>query len=217
MLLVHSLVALFSLMMLVRHGPRALLFLMPRAVRVTGDVDAPSRSTGQVAAGELLEPLGFRRLGVRRERGPLGGLAMEVDAWAHADGTCADVYPVAGRDVAVAFLTSFADGFQLATSNFRRKALETAQGRLGGLEGAALEGALAAHRKAAGPLSQRHGAAAPVEDLAARIEAARRFYAGVGGAELRRPAGMSLLNSVVALLLLATSVKFALRALGYLE
>jgi hypothetical protein len=151
-----------------------------------------------VAAGERLESLGFPRLGLRRERGPVGGLDMEVDAWAHPDGTCADAYPAGGRTVAVAFLSTFGDGFQVGTSNFRRTAVERPDGRVGGIEGATLEAALAAHRKAVEGLSA-HGAPRPV---------------GVGGAELRRPALMSLLNASLAILLLASSIRQGLRALG---
>ena len=217
MLFLNALVAVFALVMLARHGPRAVLFLAPRAVRVSGEADAPPRTTGQVAAGERLETLGFRRLGLRRERGPLGGLDMEVDAWAHADGTCADAYPVRGREALVSFLTAFGDGFQIVTSNFRRAAVEGPAGRVGGLAGSPLESALAAHRKAAEPLAAAHGAPQPAQDLEARIGLARRFYAGIGAAELRRPALMSLLNSALALLLLASSVKIALRGLGVLK
>lgn len=213
MLFLNALVAAFALVMLVRHGPRAVLFLAPRSVRITGDAAGTPRASGQVAAGERLESLGFRRLGLRRERGPVGGLDMEVDAWAHPDGTCADAYPAGGRTVAVAFLTTFADGFQVGTSNFRRTAVERPEGRVGGLEGAALEAALAAHRKAVEGLSA-HGAPRPVEDLGARVELARRFYLGVGGAELRRPALMSLLNASLAILLLGSAIRQALRALG---
>lgn len=217
MVFINALVAVFALLMLGRHGPRALLFLAPRATRITGDADAPPRTSGQVAAGEQLEPLGFRRLGLRRERGPLGGLDMEVDAWAHPDGTCADAYPVGSRGIVIAFLTTFADGFQVGTSNFKRTALECPRGRVGGIDGAGLEGALAAHRKAAEALAGPHGAPRPAADLAARIEQARSFYAGVGAREVRRPAFMSLLNAAVALVLLASSLKLALRGLGVLE
>ena len=83
--------------------------------------------------------------------------------------------------------------------------------------GSPLESALAAHRKAAEPLAAAHGAPQPAQDLEARIGLARRFYAGIGAAELRRPALMSLLNSALALLLLASSVKIALRGLGVLK
>jgi hypothetical protein len=214
MLFIHALVALFALMMLGRHGPRAILFLSPRSIRVAGDPDAPPRASAQVAAGELLESLGFRRLGIRSERSPLGGLRMEVDAWVHPDGTCADAFPAGGRGPVVSFLTTFADGYQVGTSNFRRIAAETGAGRVGGLAGTALEGALAAHRKAVEPLTAPHGAPQPVADLEARIGLARRYYAGIGAAELRRPAFMSLLNSALALVLIASSVKLALRALG---
>jgi hypothetical protein len=217
MLFVHVLVALFALMMLWRHGPRAVLFLAPRSIRVAGDEAAPPRSTGQVVAGDLLGGLGFVRLGIRSERGPLGGLRMDVDAWAHPDGTCADAYPVGGRDAVVSFLTTFADGYQLGTSNFRRAAVDGGAGRVGGLPGASLEGALAAHRKAVEPLAAKHGASPPPANLDARVAQARRFYAGVGAVELRRPAFMSLLNSAVALLLLASSLRLALRALGVIR
>ena len=214
MIVLNAFVAAFALVMLARHGPRAVLFLAPRSVRIRGDAAALPRASGQLAASELLEPLGFRRLGLRRERGPLGGLDMELDAWAHPDGTCADAYPVAGREVVVSFLTGFTDGFLVGTSNFRRAAVESARGRVGGIPGAGLEGALAAHRKAVEPLASAHGAAQPVTDLDGRIGLARRFYAGVGAVELRKPALMSLLNAGLALLLLATSVRAILRAVG---
>jgi hypothetical protein len=217
MLFLNLLVAAFTLVMLARHGPRAILFVAPRAVRVTGDADAPARTIGQVLGAETLAALGFRRLGLRRERSPLGGLDMEVDAWAHPDGTCADVYPAAGREPIIAFVTAFGDGFQLGTSNFRRYAVESAAGRVGGLAGAALEGTLAAHRKAAAPLAAEHGAPAPVGDLEGRLAIARRYFAGIGAVELRRPTFLSLLNALLALVLLASSVKLALRAVGLLK
>lgn len=214
MLFIHALVALFALMMLGRHGPRAILFLSPRSIRISGDPEAPPRSTAQVAAGELLESLGFRRLGLRSERSPLGGLRMEVDSWAHPDGTCADAFPASGRGPVVSFLTTFPDGFQVGTSNFRRLSAESGAGRVGGLAGTALHGALAAHRKSVEPLAERRGAPQPVADLEARVALARRYYAGIGAVELRRPAFMSLLNSALAVVLIASSVKLALRALG---
>lgn len=214
MLFVNVLVALFALMMLARHGPRAILFLAPRSIRIEGDEGAPARASGQVAAGELLESLGFRRLGIRRERGPLGGLRMDVDGWVHPDGTCADAFPAGGRDAVVSFLTTFADGYQVGTSNFRRASVESGAGRVGGLPGAALHGALAAHLRLVEPLGATHGAPREVPDLAARVSLARGFYAGIGAVELRRPAFMSLLNSAVALVLLASAVKLALRGPG---
>jgi hypothetical protein len=214
MLVLNVLVAIYALVMLVRHGPRAVLFVAPGSIRISGDAEAQPRSSGQVAAGEALAALGFRRLGMRRERGPIGGLDIEVDGWVHADGTCADAYPAGGRSVAVAFLTTFADGFQLATSNFRRPAGEHPRGRFGGIEGASPEAALAAHRRGAESLAGGHGAPREVPDLSARIGIARAYYDGIGRLELRRPALMSLLNSIIALALFAWSVRLALRALG---
>ncbi|HSM93202.1 MAG TPA: hypothetical protein VLT47_09960 [Anaeromyxobacteraceae bacterium] len=216
MVLLNALVALFTLLMLFRHAPRAVLFVAPRSVRITGDAAATPRASGQIATGELLAQLGFQRLGLRRERGPIGGLDLEVDAWAHPDGTCADAYPAGSRQVVVSFLTSLADGFLVGTSNFRRTSVEGTGGRVGGIPGAGLEGALAAHRKAVGPLAAAHGTAQPVADLAGRIGLAHRFYAGIGAAELRRPSFMSLLNTALAVVLLGTAVKGILRGLGVL-
>lgn len=213
MLVLNALVAIYALIMLARHGPRAVLFVAPGSIRITGEAEAPTRSSGQAAAGEALAALGFRRLGLRRERGPVGGLDIEVDAWVHDDGTCADAYPAAGRAVAVSFLTTFADGFQLATSNFRRPSGGHSRGRFGGIEGGAPEAVLAAHRKAADGLAA-HGAARSVPDLAARLEVARAYYAGIGAMELRRPALMSLLNALIATALFLWSARLAVRALG---
>ena len=141
---------------------------------------------------------------------------MEVDAWAHPDGTCADAYPVAGRDAVVSFLTTFADGYQVATSNFQRSAVAT---------GAGASAAWRAPRsRGRSPRTGRSGAArreprrpAGRPDLDARLALARRFYAGIGASELRRPALLSLLNAALALLLLGSSLKVALRALGVLR
>lgn len=216
MLLLNVLVAIYALVMLARHGPRAVVYLAPRTIRIAGEADAQPRSSGQIATGELLGSLGFRRLGLRREHSPLRGLDLEVDAWAADDGTCADAYPAPGRAVAVAFLTTLGDGFQVGTSNFRRPGVQTAAGRVGGLNGAAPEAVLAAHRKSVEALSASHGAPRPVADLGARVEAARRYYSGIGAAELRRPALMSLLNAAIALALFGWSVRLALRNLGYL-
>lgn len=216
MVVLNLLVAAYALLMLFRHGPRAILYIAPRSVRVSGDPEGRPRSTGQVAAGEALETLGFRRLGLLRERGPLGGLDLEVDAWVHEDGTCADAYPAGGRAVAVSLLTTLGDGYQLATSNFRRKGAECADGRVRGLNGIDPDGALIVHRRDVAALAPAHGVARPVADLAARIELARRYYAGVGAAEVRRPALMSVLNATIALMLLAWSLRLALRSLGYI-
>ena len=117
----------------------------------------------------------------------------------------------------VSFLTTFADGYQIGTSNFRRPRAGAPGGRVGGLNGASLEGTLAAHRKATAPLAAAHGAPEGVADLEARLTLARRFYAGIGAAELRRPAFMGLVNSVIALLLLGYSIRLALRALDVLR
>src|SRR5512138_1133373 len=106
MLLLNVLVAVYALLMLARHGPRAVVYLAPRTIRIAFDPGAHPRSSGQVAAGELLASLGFRRLGLRREHSPLRGLDLEVDAWVADDGTCADAYPAPGRAVAIAFLTT---------------------------------------------------------------------------------------------------------------
>jgi len=217
MLLLHALIAIYALVMLARHGPRAILFVAPGRIRVRGDAAAPARTTAQVAAGELLAGLGFRRLGLRHERSPLGGLDLEVDSWVHDDGTCADAYPAPGRAVPIAFLTAFGDGYLVGTSNFRRASAGTASGRVGGLAGASPDAALAAHRKAVAASSTGHGEPRPVADLAARVELAHRYYKGIGAAELRRPAMMSLLNATIALVLFGWSVRLALRGLGYLR
>lgn len=217
MTFLYALFAIYALVMLGRYGPRALVYVAPRTIRVSGDAEARPRSTGQVAAGELLESMGFRRLGQRRETSPLRGVDMEVDAWVHDDGTCADAWPVGGRSVAVAFLTTLGDGFQVATANFRRKAAQSAAGLVGGLAGTAPEAALAAHRKSVERLVGQHGAARPVADLEARLEVARRYYAGIGAVELRGPAWKNVANAVIAAVLFAWCVTLFLRGLGVLR
>jgi hypothetical protein len=214
-LLLNVLAALFALFMLARHGRRALVFLAPSLVRVTGGEDEPPRTLAQVSAGEALAALGFVRLGSVREAGPLGALDERSDAWAGADGAAyADVAEGApGRGASVTFVSPFADGAFVVTANHARLALAGPRLQAGGLPGATVEAALAAHRVAVERFAREHGTPAAFPALAARLEAARRYRAGPGRGELRRLTAMSFANACIALVLLAGSVNLVAQRL----
>jgi hypothetical protein len=211
--LLHALAALFALYMLARYGRGALLFVAPSLVRVSGDAGAGPRTLAQVRAGEALLPLGFVRVGARREAGPLGALEVRTDAWAcEAEGVYADV---AERAVAggaeVSFTSRFPDGAFVVTANHARVALRGPRLQVGGLPGATLEAALAAHRVAVARFAREHGTPSAPADLAARLDVARQYGRGPGRRELRRRTAMSFANACIALLLLLGSVNVIAR------
>jgi hypothetical protein len=210
----HLLAAAFALFMLARHGGRALAFIAPSLVRVAPE-GGGARTLAQVRAGEALAALGFRHVGAYRERGPLGAFAARRDAWASPDGgTYADV-DAGGRggEADVTFVSPFGDGAFVVTSNHPRVALSGPLVQAGGLAGASVEAALAAHRVAVQRFAATHGAPEAFATLPARVLAAGRFRAGPGRAEVRRHAAMSFANACVAVVLLVGSVNLAARAL----
>jgi hypothetical protein len=211
--LLHALAALFALYMLARYGRAALLFVAPSLLRVTGEAGAGPRTLAQVRAGEALAALGFVRVGARREAGPLGALEVRTDAWAsEADGVYADVAEraVAGGP-AVSFTSRFPDGAFVVTANHARIALQGPKLQLGGLPGATVEAALAAHRVAVARFASDHGAPTAPADLAIRLEVARHYGRGHGRRELRRRTAMAFANACIALLLLLGSMNVIAR------
>jgi hypothetical protein len=213
--MLHLLAALFALYMLARHGRRALLFVAPSLVRVEARAGDPPRTIAQVRAGEALQALGFVRLGARREVAPLGAVDDWSDVWAAADGEVyADVGAGApGEGAPLEFVSPFADGAFVVTADHPRLALRGPRVQAGGIPGATVEAALAAHRIALARFAREHGAAMARPDLEARVAAARRFRAGPGRGELRRLTAMSFANACVALALLGASVNLAARGL----
>lgn len=213
----HVLVVLFALLMLVRHGRRAVLFLAPSLVRAEGDAAATPATPALARAGDELERMGFARLGARRESGALRGLDLASDAWANeAEGAYADVFahaPRGGHGPWGYFLSPFADGAMVLTANHPRLARSTDRIQTGGLPGAGLEATWAAHRAAVSRFAASHGAPGARADLAARAEVARAWYRGPGRAELRRLYLASFINAVVAVLIGAVSAKALARSI----
>jgi hypothetical protein len=210
----HLLAAAFALFMLARHGGRALAFVAPSLVRVAAEAGGGARTLAQVRGGEALAALGFTHLGAWRERGPLGAFDARRDAWASADGVYADVEAAgAGHEADVTLVSPFAGGGFVVTSNHPRIALSGPRVQVGGLPGASIEAALAAHRVAVERFAAAHGSPEAFPTLPARVVAAGRFRAGPGRSEVRRHAAMSFANACIAVVLLVGSVNLAARAL----
>jgi hypothetical protein len=213
--LLNALAALFALYMLARYGRGALLFVAPSLVRVEGEPSAGPRTLAQLRAGEALAALGFVRLGARREAGPLRALDARLDAWALPEGgiyaDVAEGAPAGGARVS--FVSPFPDGAFVVTANHARLALRGPKLQAGGLAGATLEAALAAHRVALARFAREHGAPSAALDLEARLASARRYRAGPGRREIRRETAMSFLNACIALVLLVGSMNLVARRL----
>jgi hypothetical protein len=213
--LLHSLAALFALYMLARYGRGALLFVAPSLMRVEAEPGAGPRTLAQLRAGEALAGLGFEWLGARRESGPLRALEAHLDVWAlPGGGVYADVAEGAPAGGArVSFVSPFSDGAFVVTANHARLALSGPKLQAGGLAGATLVAALAAHRVASARFEREHGAPSAPPDLEAHIASARRYRAGPGRREIRRETAMSFANACAALVLLAGSVNLIARRL----
>lgn len=190
MLAVHLLVAAFAGLMLVRHGPGALLFVAPSLRRPRGLPARPARSPAEQRIHDDLEGLGFRHVGTLVERGPLGALSREWAVFGDEErGVWGDV--AVGRPGGwVRFVTSGEDGAALLTE----------------LPDATAEGALAAHEKGLAAFGRAHGQPSAPADLASRLEAARVHAAGPARAEVRRATALSFANALLALVLVASSV-----------
>ncbi len=212
----HVLVVLFAIYMLAKHGRRAALFLAPSLMRAEGDASAGPATAALARTGDELEQMGFARLGARRESGALGGLDLASDAWANEpEGAYADVLAHAprGGGPRFYFLSPFHDGAVVLTANHPRFARSTDRVQTGGLPGAGLEATWAAHRVAVGRFAERHGAPEVRADMAARAEAARAWYRGPGGSELRRLFLASFLAAAMAILIGAVGAKALVRSI----
>jgi hypothetical protein len=202
-----ALAAVYAAMMLVRYGRRGILAVAPSLVGSRVVEPAPAPTDAQRAWAGGLEALGFRRIGGRVEEGPLGGLGLRSETWADsAHATFADVFeqgPRPGAPARFQLLTIFPDGAAALTANHGRRARAGAGGEVQGLPGASLEAVAAVHRAAVARLAAAHGAPAPAGDLAGREAAARAWYRGEGGAEMRGRFAVYLANALVAAGILA--------------
>jgi hypothetical protein len=200
--LLLALAGFYAAVMLVRYGRRGLLAAVPRLVGSRSAPGGPEPTPAQRAAAAVLGPLGFRRIGSRVEDGPLRGLGLRSECLAEDGGAVwADLFEAAARPGEVArvqLLTTFPDGAAVLTANHGRKERVGREGEVAGLPGAALDQVLAVHRNAVARLAAVHGAPLPAGGLADRDAAARAWYRGIGGVELRARLAPYLGNTLFA-------------------
>lgn len=208
----HLLVAAFALLQCIRYARGAVLFLFPR-IRIRAEAGAPPPSSARLRAGAALEALGFVPLGVVEERGPLGALARDSDAYASTTrGVFADVLQEGAGSPRVQFVTPFDDGAAVLTAAFRRGAVITDRVQAGGMPDAPLEAVLAAHEKGVARLAATHGRPAVAEDVESRAAAARAWYDGEGRRELRRAHLLAFGIAALGVVLFASAAHILLRA-----
>lgn len=206
----HLLVAVFAAAQCARYGRGALLFLAPR-VRVSGEPGAQPGTALRLRLGAALEELGFAPLGAQRRRAALGALSEVDDVYANPElGVYADVVREPAARAGVVFFTPFARGGAVLTASFRRQAVAAAHVQAGGIPDAPLPSVLAAHRVAAERFAERYGPPEVRPDLEARLEASRRWLAGEGRRELRRANRLPFAIALLAVALLASSVRLLL-------
>lgn len=211
-----ALAGFYAAMMILRYGRRGVLAVAPSLVSSRSTPQGPLPTEAQRAAATVLLPLGFRRLGSRVEDGPLRGLALRSECFAAADEVgYADVFEVGPRpgDVArVQFLSTFPDGAAVLTANHARGARSGRAGEVAGLPGIALDQVLEIHRRTVVRLSGAHGPPLPARDLPGRDAAARAWYRGVGGQELRSRFAIYLANTAFAAAVLAYCIASLVRS-----
>jgi hypothetical protein len=196
-----ALAGFYAAMMLLRYGRRGLLAVAPTLVRSRPVPDGRLPTEPQRKAGEALAPLGFVPHGARDEEGPLGGLGLRSASWADGEAVFADLFeqgPRPGDLARVQLLTTFPDGAAALTANHVRTARAGRGGEVAGLPGVALEQLVEVHRRTVTRLATQHGNPLPARDLAGRDDAARTWYRGIGGEELRARFAIYLGNALVA-------------------
>jgi hypothetical protein len=196
-----ALAGFYAAMMLVRYGRRGILAVAPTLVRSRPVPPGQAPTEAQRKAGEVLTPLGFVPHGPRHEEGPLGGLGLRSASWADGGSVFADLFeqgPRPGDLARVQLLTTFPDGAAALTANHVRVARAGRGGEVAGLPGTALEQVVEVHRRTVARLAGAHGDPLPARDRAGRDAAARTWYRGIGGEELRARFAVYLANALVA-------------------
>jgi hypothetical protein len=193
-----------GLVILWLQGPRALVFLSARSVRVEAEepADVVTVPGALERTWEALRALGFTLLGSHSEKPRLAPGALYYDAAHEASRVYASFFLGPKAAPRLQLFTPSAGGGVL-TADFRRPARELPGRYLaGGIEGASAERLLKVHLRRVAELSAAPGFAATLE---ARVAAARAWYAGRGGAELRLSHTIALLWSIAALGLIASA------------
>jgi hypothetical protein len=210
-----ALAAFYAAMMLLRYGRRGVLVLVPSLVRSRSTPGGPIPTEAQRDAAAELEALGFRRIGSRVEEGPLRGLGLRSESFADPGrATFVDVFelgPTAGAPARLQMLSTFPDGAAVLTANHARAPQSGSRGEVAGLPGAPAARVAEVHSRTLARLGAAHGAPLPAVDLEGRAAAARTWYRGAGGVEIRRRFAVYLGNSLVAATILGFSVAALVR------
>lgn len=210
--LLNPAVAAFAGFMIWKNGSRALLFMAPGLLKVSGSGGPGPQSSRMLRVGEELERLGFKRLGEKRERGPFGAPDIQSEVWVNEPaGAYADLFPFKGTEPYLYYFSMFPDGAVVMTADHKGLDLSKDMVQSGGMAGGSPEGVWAAHKVAVERFAAKHGAPAAPASIETRLEASRRWYQGFGRRGLRRMFLVHFLNLLVALLLLVAAVGLMLK------
>ena len=198
---------LFPAYLLYRTGPGALLFLFPSLMRQKAEPsdDYPPEMDPAPASKLAVElaALGFTRLGVRRERFPLGTSALSYDYVNAEEKAYASIYLVDRRRARLYFFTPYDGGASVLTADHvRPRAVNDGYYLAGGVVGAAPAQVWAAHKRqmvAMEETGRDRVAKATLED---RLAVAHQWVVGVGKREVRARTMTAFFSSLIAMMAL---------------
>ncbi len=189
---IRFLVVVVAAVLLRWHLWRAWAFVLPTSIRTEQESppDTDPVPGALEATHEQLKKLGFAWLGTRLEHPRFGKKLVNYD-YAHAElGAFATLYEGLGGAPRLYFFTPTKGGGYVLTANFRRPT-RIVEGRYlsGYLEVSDVERLLKAHARRIPEL----GGADGVWTMDGRLDAARKWFAGFGKAEVRQQNAVGLL------------------------
>jgi hypothetical protein len=202
---------IIALWILYRSLPGALLFFRPSWMRQKPepDEDHPERDDPQpiAALGAGLTKLGFSRLGVRKEKPPLGAATVSFDFVNPSEKTYASAYHLGGKKTRLYFFTPYDGGAAVLTADHSRPgSAKDGYYLAGGLNGATPEQLWAAHKRQMAAMDETGRERVAQNTLADRITTALAWFDGAGSREVRVRNSMSLFMASVAAFAIYVSV-----------
>lgn len=185
---------------------RAWLFLNPTSMRI--DTDAPADAVKLPTALDKqdvhLRAMGFKLLGSHTEHPRLGKELTSYD-YAHPEGhTFATLWLSGSSTPRLYFLTPCVDGAYVITADYKRPAFEdTGRYLSGSIEDGPAERVFKAHERR---LQELKPDPSTQWTLEGRVEAGKRWYAGVGQREVRAQNVLGLLWTIGTFVIIAAAV-----------
>lgn len=201
-----ALVTAVSIVVLYRSLPGMLLFLFPWAIKQRAEPTDENPASADPDPVKLtapaLEALGFERLGIRREKAPLGPDTLSFDYVHRAERTYASVYLVDRKTRRLYFLTPYDGGASVLTADHKRPSSALDGYYLAGwLKNATPDQLWTAHKRQLKAMEDTGRERIAKGTLADRMDCAQAWFHGAGKKEIRvrqlTPAALTALALVM--------------------